>query len=367
MTLRGPRLLLRLLLPLTLAGMLSAQPPAAPPRPLLPGQMLTALGDRMLQLMDSTAAATPELSRAAAPIRENFRQSLGNLKVASGNGPAVYAVLTNARAFLALSDVMPKPFPYPEEARRQLAELRDAQVRLEAHFTALVDQKENALRNADRDNLARYSEANQKLPDPQPGKPRVVFFGDSITDLWRLNEYFPDRDFVNRGISGQITGEMLGRMRADVIDLRPAAIVVLAGTNDLARKVPLATIENNYAMIADLAKLYGIKVYFTSVLPVSDHWKEVNASFERSPGRPPVFIRALNDWLKDFCVRRGFTYVDYYSRMVDQTGQLKRELADDGLHPNAAGYRIMAPVILDALNPILGAPATKPVPKKRRP
>jgi len=329
--------------------------------------MLTALGDRMLQLMDSTAVATPELIRAAAPVRENFKQSLANLKTSTGSGPFVYAVLTNSRAFLALADVVPKPFPYPEEARRQLSELRDAQIRLEAHFSALVEQKETQLRSPDRDNLARYAEANQKLPDPQPGRPRIVFFGDSITDLWRLNEYFPERDFVNRGISGQITGEMLGRLRADVIDLRPAAVVILAGTNDLARKIPLNTIENNYSMIADLCKLYGIKVFFTSVLPVSDHHKDENPAYERTPGRPPVFIRTLNDWLKDFCARRGFTYVDYYSQMVDQNGQIKRELADDGLHPNAAGYRVMAPIILDALNPLLGAAPAKPIPKKRRP
>ncbi|MEO8027611.1 MAG: GDSL-type esterase/lipase family protein [Bryobacteraceae bacterium] len=349
------------------ASLVAQAQTTAPPNPLLPGGQLTALCDRMAQLMDSAAAATPELLRAGAPVRENFRQALGNLKTSTGNAPFVYSVLTNSRAFLALADVVPKPFPYPEEARRQLAELRDAQVRLEAHFRALVDQKESLLRGSDRDNLARYSEANQKLPDAQSGTLRIVFLGDSITDGWRLNEYFPERDFINRGISGQITGEMLGRTRADVIDLRPAAVVILAGTNDLARKVPLITIENNYAMIADLCKLYGIKVFFTSVLPVSDYHKAENPSYERTLGRPPVFIRALNDWLKDFCVRRGFTYVDYYSQMVDQNGQLKRELADDGLHPNAAGYRIMAPIILNALNPILSVTApAKPGSKKRR-
>ncbi len=355
----------RFLLAVVVATVAYAQGQA--PNPLLNAQMLTALGERMLQLMDSTSVATPELMRAGAPVRENFKQALINLKISAVSGPNVYTVITNSRAFLALADVLPKPFPYPEEARRQLNELRDAQVRVEAHFSALVEQKESQVRGPDRDNLARYAEANQKLPDPQPGKPRIVFLGDSITDSWRLNEYFPDRDFVNRGISGQISGQMLGRTRADVIDLRPAAIVILAGINDLRDKIPLLTIENNYAMIADLCKLYGIKVFFTSVLPVSDYHKETNPSYERTPRLPPVFIRALNDWLKDFCARRGFTYVDYFSRVVDQNGQLKRELADDGLHPNAAGYRVMAPIILDALHPLLPVPAAKPVQKKKRP
>src|SRR6202042_3682931 len=105
----------------------------------------------------------------------------------------------------------------------------------------------------DGNNRGRYADATRRVGAPQPGKPRVVFLGDSITDFWRLNEYFPDRDFVNRGISGQITSQMLGRMKADVLDLHPEAVVILAGTNDLARDIPLTAIEDNYVLIADLA------------------------------------------------------------------------------------------------------------------
>ena len=148
----------------------------------------------------------------------------------------------------------------------------------------------------------------------------MVFLGDSITDFWRLNEYFPDHDFVNRGISGQITSEMLDRMKADVMDLHPAAIVILGGTNDLARGIPLTAIENNYLMIADLADANKIKVIFGSVLPVSDYHKDVNPANQRTEGRPPVFIKALNDWLQTFCTQRKYTYLNYFSAVVDSGG-----------------------------------------------
>src|SRR5207253_5169212 len=127
-------------------------------------------------------------------------------------------------------------------------------------------------------------------------------------DLWRLNEYFSDRDFVNRGISAQITGEMLGRMKADVLDLQPAAVLILAGTNDLARNIPLVSIENNYAMIETLAAAHNIKVIFASVLPVSDYHKDRNPAFEMTKIRPPVYIKALYECLQNYCGQRGGTF-----------------------------------------------------------
>ena len=142
---------------------------------------------------------------------------------------------------------------------------------------------------------------------------------------------------MNRGISGQITGEMLGRMKADVIDLKPAAMLVLAGTNDIARGVPLSAIENNLTMIADLADLYKIKPMFASVLPISDYHKDVNPRYEMSKARPPSAIIELNRWLEAFCKQRHYPYVDYFSKMVDPSGYMKADLADDGLHPNSAG------------------------------
>ena len=194
-----------------------------------------------------------------------------------------------------------------------------------------------------------------------PQSPRVVFLGDSITDGWRLQEYFSGRDFVNRGISGQITGEMLGRMMADVIGLKPAAVLVLAGTNDIARGVPVGTIKNNLTMIAELANANEIQPMFASILPVSDYHKNVNAHFAMTLRRPPATIQALNNWLRQFCSQRGYVYVDYFSAMVDSAGYLQADLADDGLHPNSKGYRVMAPVALNAIDH-----AVVPQPKKKK-
>ena len=328
--------------------------------PLLSNRDALTLYKRTVQLMESTAVAVPELARAGAPVTENARQALLNLeKGVNDHTGHTYNFLLNLKAYLALADSVPKPFPFPDEARKQFAELRESQARAESHFAALLEAKETRLRSPDRDNLRRYAEANAKLGSPVPGRPRVVFLGDSITDAWRLNEYFPDRDFVNRGISGQITGEMLGRMKADVIDLKPTAVLVLAGTNDLARGVAIEAIQNNLWMIASLAVANNIKPMFASILPVSDYHKNVNPQFERTPLRPPEKIRALNAWLAGLCRQRGFTYVDYYDGIVDSSGFLKAELADDGLHPNSDGYRIMAPVALAAIDRTVPAGAEK--------
>jgi lysophospholipase L1-like esterase len=320
-----------------------------------------ALYRRSLQLLESTSAAVPGLVRAAAPVLENARQAQQNLE----NGPPGHAGLTydlliNLRAYMALADSLPKPYPFPDEGRRQFAELRDAVERIESHFRATLDQKERQLRSPDRDNLRRYADDDAKLLKAVPGDKRIVFLGDSITDGWRLNEYFPNRDFVNRGISGQITAEMLDRMKADVIDLKPAAMLVLAGTNDIARGIPLSTIENNLTMIADLADHYKIKPLFASVLPISDYHKDMNPRYEMTKQRPPATILELNRWLETFCKQRHYPYVDYYSQMVDPAGYMKTDLADDGLHPNSAGYRVMGPIAMDAIERNLGRPAPPP-------
>jgi lysophospholipase L1-like esterase len=327
----------------------------------LSAQEAATLYRRSLQLLESTSAAVPGLVRAAAPVLENARQAQQNLE----NGPPghaglTYDLLTNLRAYLALADSLPKPYPFPEEGRRQFAELRDAVERIESHFRATLDLKERQLRSPDRDNLRRYADDDAKLLKAVPGDKRIVFLGDSITDGWRLNEYFPNRDFVNRGISGQITAEMLDRMKADVIDLKPVAMLVLAGTNDIARGVPLSTIENNLTMIADLADHYKIKPLFASVLPISDYHKDVNPRYEMTKLRPPSSILELNRWLEAFCKQRHYPYVDYFSQMVDQAGYMKADLADDGLHPNSVGYRVMGPIAMEVIEHNLGRPVAPP-------
>src|SRR5262249_47226886 len=208
------RHMIRRTLALFISSVISTAVYSQQPTALLSPRDASALFKRALQLIDSTSAAVPGLSRAAAPVLENARQSLLNLESGPAGGATLtYDLLMNVRAYMALADSVPKPYPFPEEGRKQFIELRDAVDRIESHFRATLEQNERRLRNPDRDNLRRYAEANERLAKPAADQKRVVFLGDSITDGWRLNEYFPGRDFVNRGIGGQITGEMLGRMK----------------------------------------------------------------------------------------------------------------------------------------------------------
>ena len=194
--------------------------------------------------------------------------------------------------------------------------------------------------------LARYREANAALKPPAPGENRVVFFGDSITDIWHIDEYFPGKPYINRGIGGQTTPQMLVRFRQDVIDLQPKVVIILAGTNDIAGNtgpMRLEDIEADYASLAELARVHNIKVVYSSVLPVHNYTPKSQDFFAQ---RSPEKILALNRWLKDYCATasNGCIYLDYFSALGDDKGLLKKDLADDGLHPNAAGYKIMAPL-----------------------
>jgi len=205
--------------------------------------------------------------------------------------------------------------------------------------------------------LARYREANANLKPPAAGEKRVVFFGDSITDLWKLDEYFPGKPYINRGISGQTTPQMLVRFRQDAIDLQPKVIVILAGTNDIAGNtgpMRLEDIEANYASMAELARAHDIHVVFSSVLPVHNYTTRSQDLFAQ---RPPEKILELIRWLKAYCNANHYIYLDYFSAMVNDQGLLKRELADDGLHPNMAGYKLMAPLAEAAIQKALAQPA----------
>lgn len=197
--------------------------------------------------------------------------------------------------------------------------------------------------------LARYRAENAALGPPATNGNRVVFIGDSITDYWKLADYFPGKPYINRGVDGQSTPEMLVRFRQDVIDLHPEVLVVLAGTNDVAGvtgRTRDEDIEANYASMAELARIHGIRVVFASLLPVYDYTQESKESFAL---RPRERILALNRWLKDYCAKNGLVYLDYFSAVVDDKGMLRRDLSDDGLHPNAAGYKIMAPLAEKAI------------------
>jgi lysophospholipase L1-like esterase len=197
-------------------------------------------------------------------------------------------------------------------------------------------------------NLARYAADNAKLAAPASGEARVVFMGDSITDGWGRGRgtFFPGKPYVNRGISGQTTPQMLIRFRPDVIALKPKVVVILAGTNDLAGNTgpeTLEDIEGNLVSMAELAKVNNIRVVFSSVMPVCDYIKPQTVQ------RPPAQIIAINDWMKDYAAKNGIVYLDYYSAMLDEHQMLKEALTFDGLHPNAAGYDVMGPLASAAI------------------
>jgi lysophospholipase L1-like esterase len=197
-------------------------------------------------------------------------------------------------------------------------------------------------------NLSRYRDADSKVQPPAPKEDRVVFMGDSITDGWgsRYGKFFPGKPYINRGISGQTTPQMLIRFRPDVVALRPKAVVILAGTNDIAGNtgpMTLEAIEDNLASMSELARANGIRVVLASLLPVCDYIRP------QTPRRPPEKILALNAWMEDYAAKNGFIYLDYYSAMLDDKKMLKQELTGDGLHPNDAGYEIMAPLAEKAI------------------
>ena len=222
----------------------------------------------------------------------------------------------------------------------------------------------------DWNQLGRYHQANQQLKRQPVPRNRVVFMGDSITDFWNLPESFPAKPYVNRGISGQTTSQMLGRMYPDVLDLKPAAVVLLAGINDVSRNTGPSTaemIEQNIMAMTELAQHHGIKVILCSLLPVSDYpyLKQPAADSSSTGGRgapprikmteghPPADILKLNAWMKDYAGKVNATYVDYFSAFVDEKGWLKDAYSADGLHPNAAGYSVMTGVLAAALQKAL--------------
>jgi lysophospholipase L1-like esterase len=206
----------------------------------------------------------------------------------------------------------------------------------------------------DYGNLARYAADNEKVTPPAPGEERVVFMGDSITDGWGRAvkaPFFPGKPYINRGISGQTTAQMLLRFYPDVVLLKPKAVVFLAGTNDIGGNlgaVTLESIENNLAAMADIARANGIRVVMASLTPVCDYHRP-----QQTAQRPPEKISALNAWIKDFCARNHFVFLDYYSSTVDDKGFFKSEITNDGLHPNEAGYAIMGPLAQKAIDQAL--------------
>jgi lysophospholipase L1-like esterase len=210
--------------------------------------------------------------------------------------------------------------------------------------------------------LSRYRRADAALKPPASGEQRVVFLGDSVVDGWRLDAHFPGRPYVNRGIGWQTTAQMLVRFRQDVIALRPRAVLILAGTNDIAGNTGPTSppeIEANYASMAELARAHGIRVIFASILPVHNYTPPSALTY---PLRPIEQIVEINRWLKGYCAANGFSYADFFSAMIDDKGLMQRRLAEDGLHPNPAGYAMMSALAQAAIDRTLAGAAAIPSP-----
>jgi lysophospholipase L1-like esterase len=211
-----------------------------------------------------------------------------------------------------------------------------------------------ALAQEDWANSARFAEENAALGVPARGEERVVFLGDSITAGWpeASPEFFEGRPYIERGIGGQTTPQMLIRFRADVVDLEPAAVVILAGTNDIAGNTGEATnkmIQDNLASMAEIAAANGIRVILASILPVSDYpW--------RRGLNPAPRVVAINEWMRAYAEDNGHVYLDYYARLVDGEGGMDERFSDDGVHASEAGYAVMQDLVETAIAESLDRP-----------
>ncbi|HEU0183732.1 MAG TPA: SGNH/GDSL hydrolase family protein [Blastocatellia bacterium] len=218
-----------------------------------------------------------------------------------------------------------------------------------ASVTAPLEQRLESQRRllADWAGLIRYGSMNTELPAPKPDEDRVVFLGDEITENWGRGsaQFFPGKPYLNRGIAGQTTPQMLVRFRQDVIALKPKVVVIQAGMNDIASLTAPITqgmFAENIMSIVELAKANNIRVVLASLTPICDCYKKQTAL------RPQGKIIGMNGWLKEYAAQSGSIYLNYYSAMAEGRN-LKKELTGDGLLPNDAGYAVMAPLAEQAV------------------
>jgi lysophospholipase L1-like esterase len=220
---------------------------------------------------------------------------------------------------------------------------------------ALADQAHTVASQAqDWAEMGYYHAEDVKLQAQPAGKGRVIFIGDAITEPWDLAHYFPGKPYLNRGIPGQTTPQMLVRFYPDVIDLRPAAVVILAGINDIAGNTGPETaemVEDNIRAMCQLARANGIKVILGLILPVSDY-----TAHKQTEKHPLADIVKLNIWLRSYAAENHAEVADYYSAVVDKRGMLKEGYSDDGAHANDRSYSVMAPVAEAAIDRALSEP-----------
>jgi len=207
--------------------------------------------------------------------------------------------------------------------------------------------QEEEQENLDWPALSKYKKDNHELKLKSNSGKRIVFMGDSITEGWSgiYPDFFQNKNYINRGISGQTTPQMLIRFRADVVDLNPSIVIILAGTNDIAENTGPSNVKmitDNIFSMSELAMAHKIKVILCSILPVYTYsWKDIPD--------PPSYIAEVNNMLKSYCVNHNLQYVDYFSSMANEKKGLGKELSEDGVHPNEKGYKIMSKIIQNVL------------------
>ncbi|WP_254063049.1 GDSL-type esterase/lipase family protein [Caulobacter sp. S45] len=258
--------------------------------------------------------------------------------------PRRLAMLCGAAAWALCGAASAQPAPHQNSPERRTVQEKDWGRWLGPFRAKLVP---SLMRDFGEQYL--YASADAALQPPSPERPRVVFLGDSITDLWPIAESFPARDYVNRGIGSQVSAQLLLRFHADVIALKPRVVVILAGVNDVQgfmQAPDQAGIEANFEAMAELAHAHGIAVVFGSILPVNDYTPEARQVVAE---RHPDELRAINRWLQAYAAAHGDQYADYYSPMADARGLMRAELTHDGVHPNAKGYAIMTPIAQQAI------------------
>ncbi len=289
----------------------------------------------MLQLIESTAVAVPGLVRASEPVKQNAEMTFTAIQRTPQNPALIYRFMNQVKAYLALADSIPRPYPFPPTADQQYAELRENLQRMQQHFEAIlqVQNLEHRQRESDPNDFKHYAEADSKLlppakfpassfwaiPSRKTGAQRILRRSRFHQSRHRQPDHSPDA----------------ARFLQDVVALHPKVVVILAGSGDIADGLAPNQIEDNLAMLGDLARAYGFKAAFASILPVSDYHKDADPRNEVTKTRPLATIQALNRWLQNHCQSEGLVYIDYYSAMVDQSGQMQSDLSDDGLHPNA--------------------------------